>query len=162
MIEGQTYTPLLATAPKAAASWSVVTDISWPSDMEYFESPDHSPTGRSSPAASPGISIPVCRPKPKRSRSACRPSRLTRLIAWIMPTLQECFIISSQFIFPCTPVHLIVVSATSIFPLQTKLSSSIEGCASIREAMAKTLSVEPGSKESTMRLFLRSSAEYRQ
>ncbi len=87
------YTPPLAIAPKAATIWIEVTDISWPMEREYRESPDQSTTPRSSPGDSPGISTPVSLPNPKRESVACRSSRLSRLTACMIPALHECLII---------------------------------------------------------------------
>src|SRR5919206_2714801 len=63
---GRDQTPRLATAAYAAAICTGVTAMPWPIGTLPIVEPDHLSGGSTIPGLSPGKSIPVTRPKPKR------------------------------------------------------------------------------------------------
>lgn len=66
----------------------------WPIGMFAIETPDHSSSGRISPGDSPGKSMPVGRPKPKRSIQLCTRASPNFCAMRVVPTLLECWTIS--------------------------------------------------------------------
>src|SRR5256885_16650701 len=65
---GDTYSPPFATALYAASIWSADTDTPWPIGIDPMSVLYQLDVGRSSPADSPGKSMPVLVPKPKSDR----------------------------------------------------------------------------------------------
>ena len=156
---GRTRTPPFAITEYARAIWTGVTAMPCPIGTVPIVDPDHSSTGRAKPADSPGKSMPVRLPKPKRStHEASRPAPRRSAIV-IVPMFDDCSTIcfTVRRSVPRMCASWITRSATWIVGAST---NDVRGVTTLSWSAAVTvtsLNVEPGSYVSvTARLRRRS------
>ena len=89
---------MFASAPYAAAIWIGVTAIPWPIGTLPIVEPDQRSTGNTIPGLSPGKSIPVGLPNPKRVIQRPSRSRPSSSASMIVPTFDERASISATLI----------------------------------------------------------------
>ena len=124
-----------------------MTAIPCPIGMFPIDEPDHLSSGSTMPALSPGKSIPVRCPKPKREiqrTSRCRVNRSARVIA---PTLDERERISETVIVsvPRGSASWILRSATWISYGSVNRVVGVTSPSDRAPATVTSLKVEPGS-----------------
>ena len=156
---GWSQTPSLATVPYAAAICTGVIAIPCPIGSVPIVEPDQRSSGGTIPRVSPGKSIPVLRPKPKRlihSESFCGPSSCASVI---VPTFDECEMIWSTVIrsVPRGCASRMIRSETWIEYGSVKAVCGVTRPSDSAALTVTTLKVEPGSYVSvTARLRWRS------
>ncbi len=82
--------PRFAIAAYAAAICTGVTAMPWPIGTLPIVDPDHLSGGRTIPGLSPGKSMPVVRPKPKREIQEDKRVRPSVSASSIAPMFDEC------------------------------------------------------------------------
>ena len=119
----------------------------WPIGTFPIVEPDQSFSGSAIPGLSPGKSIPVRRPKPKREIQPARACCLRRSARVIAPTFDERARICATVIVsvPRGSASWMIRSATWIEYGRMKLVDGVTRCSERAPATVTSLKVEPGS-----------------